>query len=285
MHLTSATYERVTKDELSLHATGAAIRINPSRDNEYHTQRNNVVVPHAACNVESYMMAAKQAGCSVPSPDGVQPGDHMMRRLRSKEAYDIMRRSYRWAFDDETGRVINHPNEIHEMLVWAFNAMSPDGRATFTERGSIREMVYHIATGNGVVISGRFTLSTGRTLGHVVALAGFVTTQRDIASVRGPDAVDMRQLSALIIDDPYGDYRSDYRDHRGNNIEMSLDDFNRIMRKQGAADKWMHVIAGYDAILKPGAKFETRSDTGRRTRSRSKAVSPPPTYLGRSEGV
>lgn len=38
------------------------IVVNPSCDDEYHSQINNKEVPHGACNVTAYVMSGKQAG-------------------------------------------------------------------------------------------------------------------------------------------------------------------------------------------------------------------------------
>ena len=49
------------------------IVVNPSRDDEYHSQINNKEVPHGACNVTAYVMSGKQAGRTFTHPQGVCP--------------------------------------------------------------------------------------------------------------------------------------------------------------------------------------------------------------------
>ena len=218
------------------------IVINPSRDDEYHTQINNKLVPHEACNVTSYVMAGKQADQMFKFPAGVQPEDHMMRLLRSPEAYDLLERNYKWAFHPDTGKVLYPPNEVHGTLVWAFNKLIGRNAASFTIKGSIRRMVYHIIRGDGVVLSGFFRLSNGTRLRHVVSLAGFKTVQQDILEIAHADDVDPTYLAGMIIDDPYGNPHTGYKDRHGNNLGLSMEQFDETMKTIKSPEKWMHVI-------------------------------------------
>ena len=217
------------------------IVVNPSRDDEYHSQINNKEVPHGACNVTAYVMSGKQAGRTFTHPPGVQPEDHMMRHLRTPKAWERLERDYRWAFS-ANGEALYPPNEVHGMLVWAFNDLIGEPVARFTTRGSIQEMAYHIVQGNGVVLSGVFCLPNGRHLNHIVSLAGIKTAQLDIRRICCPDDVDSASLRGMIIDDPYGNPHAGYRDRRGNNINLSMAEFDSIMKSAGSPEKWMHVI-------------------------------------------
>ena len=84
--------------------------------------------------------------------------------------------------------------------------------------------------GGGVVLSGVFPLLDGRKFRHVVSPAG--TLEED------------GQIVGVIIDDPFGDWRTDYKNCRGNDVEMNLEEFARIFRPCGEkCVKWIHLVA------------------------------------------
>ncbi|MDT8297887.1 MAG: hypothetical protein RQ801_06280 [Spirochaetaceae bacterium] len=54
---------------------------------------------------------------------------------------------------------------------------------------------------------------------------------------------DAGETVGVIIDDPYGDWRTDYTDHRGNDVEMSLMEFAGVFRPCGKEEvKWAHLV-------------------------------------------
>ena len=60
------------------------IVVNPSRDDEYHSQINNKEVPHGACNVTAYVMSGKQTGRTFTHTQGVCPAWAGMNRNTRK---------------------------------------------------------------------------------------------------------------------------------------------------------------------------------------------------------
>ena len=52
--------------------------------------------------------------------------------------------------------------------------------------------------------------------------------------------IDMEQVIDVVVDDPYGNYHTDYADVHGNNVAFELALFDRLT-EQGAK-KWMHVM-------------------------------------------
>lgn len=49
-------------------------------------------------------------------------------------------------------------------------------------------------------------------------------------------------IMSLLIDDPWGDYRTFYENTKGNDIEMPLSDFKKIIRPAGMDIKIGHTI-------------------------------------------
>ncbi len=201
-----------------------SMKLDFSRDSQYHTQRNNALIPLESCNTTSLVMALKQAGWDLPHPEGMQPEDYLTSRLQSDESLERMRSITPWAFDAD-GTVLYPPNEVHAMLRLAVNQWAGRDIDTFRTDWDLDELLGSLSRGCGIVLSGIFRVN-GRVLNHMVSLAGFYS-----------------DLSGYIIDDPFGDYRTGYADHHGNNVVVSHDDFMRIFKITGSRSKWAHVIA------------------------------------------
>ncbi len=211
----------------------------------YYTQRDNKIDPHGTCNVTSYAMAARRAGCLWSYADGAQPEDVLAKFLLSKDAQKHMRKVAPWAFG-KRGRMVYKPYEVHAMLAWGYNELtSGHASAEFGTQWSLTELVYLQAQGAGVVVSGNFPHYRLKTIGHIVCLAGVEYTG---SIPESPADVDFEKIEALIIDDPYGDYKSGYdprtpKYREGAGVRMSREDFVRILKnKTKETGYWAHVI-------------------------------------------
>ena len=193
------------------------MRKNYSKDSEYHSQRNNMVVPYSSCNTTSMVMALKQAGWEVPGGDA-QPEDSLSNHLQTDMAYSKQKALAPWSIGAYP------PQEVHSILEWGVNDWMHADVDTFTTKATENYIFKQLDMGGGVVLSGRFPVSGGE-LGHIVSLAGFYSDSR------GPGG---------IIDDPYGAWAVDYRDPHGNDIDVSATDFDRIFKKEGSY--WAHFI-------------------------------------------
>jgi uncharacterized protein YvpB len=191
--------------------------INYSKDIPYHSQRNNMVIPYAACNTTSIVMALKQAGHDCNFGEG-QPEDILTTLLLTQKYWSMM--------DRENSKFRNQgyrPNEIHSCLCAATNDLVGKSVDVFNTNVSVLRIKNHLTAGGGVVLSGKFHLSNGETLNHIISLAGY-----------GDDG--------FLIDDPYGDFRTDYKDHHGNDIFITNDEFMTIF-KGGETYKWAHLVS------------------------------------------
>ena len=206
------------------------LQVNLSTD--YHSQRNNRLLPLETCGATAAVMALKASGWTLPAPADAQPEDLLTAIMLSPEGY--ARREQipgGWADNIE-------PYRIHVVMAWAINDWlgAPDVDQ-FTERGTLQLMIWNLYRRKATVVNGVFA-----GLDHQVAVVGFTTTQHD-GEMRGPDLIDLAQVTDVIIDDPYGDFRTGYTETNGNDIRLSLGDFHNITHTAGTDNaKWMHLI-------------------------------------------
>lgn len=203
---------------------------NFSKDSEYHSQRNNELIPHGSCNTTSMVMALLQAGWKLPCPGGIQPEDYLTEFLRGEKGYEALRRLAPWAVDRSSvgEKYIYPPNEVHACLAWAVNTIIGTDVCQFMIDIDIDEMAGLLAGGFGIVLSGAFPVGDGE-LHHVVSLSGY-----DIDKTGLTDR--------FIIDDPYGNWKTRYLNIHGNNISMTREEFISIMKEQNNTKKWAHII-------------------------------------------
>lgn len=209
---------------------------NNSKNRDYFTQRNNMINPKGACSVTAMVAALSAAGWPVhrlASPTYPQPEDALMHFLFSDSAVD----GY-WKKVDPTGKY--PPNEWHTVLSFGTNAfLRKKGllqggcvAVEFRMDARLEDIIARMDGGGAAVLSGVFP-SNGRTLGHVVACVGYEKNEKG-------------NVCAVIIDDSWGDYRTEYRNHNGNDIPMSIEDFrNRIRHLEKPDMKMAHLVSRY----------------------------------------
>ena len=165
---------------------------NFSKDIDYHTQRNNKVIPLGSCGTTSMVMALKQAGIDLESPKkNQQPEDYLTELLSGEKAVEQMRHLASWAFD-RNGEAVYPPNEVHVMLEWVVNEITQVGVDRFSTSFSIEEICEHLLNHGGVVLSGFFPVDTGD-LNHMVNLAGFIYDNE--AKI----PIDVEKIKSFII--------------------------------------------------------------------------------------
>lgn len=209
------------------------IRINNSLRDDYHTQLNNKKVPKRSCNTTSAIMFLKGNDIPFAYPKDMQPEDYLTDLLDTTEAWERMRKRHPW-----TEGTHYRPQEVHDILSWGINELVGETVSGFTERMPVNEMIYRIAQGEVLIVSGRF----GR-LDHIVAIVGLASNQRDLLEARSPADVVIDDVIAFRVDDPYGDYRTGYKDRRGNDVVMPLEDFYSFIKPTGEqSHKWAHYM-------------------------------------------
>lgn len=235
--------QKLTKNDFSKMSKGV-ISVNNSRSSDYNKQRDNQRYPLETCGPTSMAMALSQSGYVVPTEKGQDPADAITMYLTTKPFYERMydmlgTRDTRWK-----------PFNLHALLTAGVNEMMGKTVSQFRTNWKLKNLLFNIVQGGGAVLSGDFTLPDGRELGHMVSLAGFETYQQNIEMVEDYTEVELKALSSFIIDDPYGNWYTGYKDHHGNDIEYSIKDFNSIFRvKDSPNSKWAHLILPNNEVL------------------------------------
>lgn len=207
---------------------------NNSKNKPYYTQRNNALKPNGACNVTAMISALSAAGWDVDrlaTEQYPQPEDALMHFILSDWRVDAY-----WKKVDPLGRYA--PNEWHPVLAFGTNlylrerGLIKKTDADAVEWGEWRsksQIVNAIKDGGAAVLSGLFVAEGKNTIGHVVACVGYRVD-------------DEGNLTHFILDDSWGDYRTEYRNQKGNDIEMPIEDFNSKIRHCGADNKMAHLV-------------------------------------------
>jgi hypothetical protein len=245
---------------------------NYSIDSEYHSQRNNQIIPHLSCNTTSVIMAIKQAipgwqhffnmnqslkSCTdkeitileeMEPIKGkilrgevsknlypfylIQPEDYMSAFLQTQEAYNVMKAKVPTAFKD--GVALYRPQQVHIMLVWAANELISN-IASFKIL-TLTEILNIVSSCGGAVLNGIFPQEAKDDIDHFISVSGYTTTQTNSKSI------DLSLVQEIIIDDPYGDFRTDYVNQRGNDIRLTKEEFHNYFKPMGAEGKWAIVL-------------------------------------------
>jgi hypothetical protein len=188
--------------------------VNISTKDTYHTQINNKKVPLTSCFATSVIMKLSIQKIKIydvcnykhdvnyfENVTGWQPEDYLTSILCTDEAKDY--------FEKIAGRrpKNNEQRFYYTVVEWAVNKILCRKEVVKYKKISIQEIMKNIDRKIPVVCGGKFTSS-----GHMVCVVGYTK-------------------DSIIIDDPYGNYHTDYRDSKGNNIEISLDLFNQLTDK------------------------------------------------------
>lgn len=214
---------------------------NFSKDSDYHTQRNNKYIPLESCNSTSMVMALKQAGYDFDHINTEQPEDLLTLVMTSSMGTNMVKELASWAWDSKLEEPTIPPNEIHVILEWATNHIMLGKKVDrFTTNAKLTTIIATLLTHGGIVLSGIFPQERGA-LSHMVSLAGFITDNDSYH-------VEPEHITHFIIDDPYGNFRTQYEDHRGNNIEITNEEFMAIFKDIGDRErKWAHIVKNSEA--------------------------------------
>jgi hypothetical protein len=180
--------------------------VNNSHGKAYYTQRNNKLNSSRACNVTAMVNALVSAGWKLPWGEHTQVEDNLMKFIQTNPTI-----KKEWDKIDP-----NHnapPNEWYGLLamgtnLWLKSLGGPKVELTWLLTPHKYKQV--IDGGGAVVFSAKFSTKNS-TISHIVAGVGY--------KAKGANLV------AIIIDDPYGDYRNKYVSVIGNDVEMPLTDY------------------------------------------------------------
>lgn len=210
---------------------------NNSKNKDYFTQRNNELKPNGACNVTSMINALNAASWPVAQLANErfsQPEDALMDFIKTDRRVNIV-----WKKFDPSGSYA--PNEWHPVLAYGTNLYlqekgllrKGDAAVEFGEDRKLFDIIRQIDDGGAAVLSGLFVAHGKKTIGHVVACVGYTTDNKN-------------DVDALILDDPWGNYHTEYADPNGNDIIMPIEDFKKLIRHCGnLGSKMCHLVRMY----------------------------------------
>ncbi len=193
--------------------------INISNKDTYHTQINNKKVPQTSCFATAVIMKLsiqkikiydsknnKYLVSDFEKNTGCQPEDYLTAILCTNEAKDY--------FKKIAGRKPknNEQRFYYTVVEWAINKILCRRNVVKYKKISLKEIINSIDKKIPVLCGGKFTKG-----GHMVCVVGY--------------AEDYYDIRAIIIDDPYGDYHTNYKDTKGNDIEIRTDLFNKLTDK------------------------------------------------------
>jgi len=204
--------------------------INVSAHTPYHTQVNNALYPLSTCNTTSAIMWLLDCGVPFEVPAEVQPEDHLTAITELPEAYALMRQ-----VDPAAERRGYKPRMVHACLDWAVNRLAGREVMRFRTDATYEWLVAELAAGRAALLSGIFTRQ-----GHVVCLVG-VRSRQDRAELAEACRVRLDEIDGWIVDDPFGDYHTGYKDRHGNDVFFAFDELDRLTRELYRNRKWAHV--------------------------------------------
>lgn len=159
---------------------------------DYLSQRDNENHPKSTCNVTALAMLIKYYNPDFDFSPYEQLEDFLWAEINSKEGLEYYKNKFSWA----SKKNIN-PNTVHGMLDWVANKY--DIKLEMDE--IFKEDLSGFLDNGPLIVSTRLTSS-----GHIVLLTGYV----DFTTEYG-------NHTFLIVNDPYGDYRTSYSNPNGEN--------------------------------------------------------------------
>jgi hypothetical protein len=195
------------------------INLDPS---DYYTQRNNQIRPVAACMPTSYVMFLRGNGIDYRNNTDMADDDYFMETFNHPQSWSIAKQKYR-------NLVIAGypPNEIHGMYHTYLDYKIIGRRVSdFVTDLTFDDFIDRIRLGRVIMTSGAF-VQAGLS-GHAFCVMGI-----EAKPPSGP--------IKLILADPWGDYKKDYRSTHGYGVLMSKADFTEHV-KPSKKYKWGHVI-------------------------------------------
>ena len=210
---------------------GNLIVVDNSKDDEYHTQLNNRRVPYWSCGPTSAINALRAADYELPNTGSQQPEDALTEFLTSEAAYAIMDLQSPWYRANGY-----EPYMVHAVLAWGINEFMGRDVDTFQTTWHVKDLMQIILDGGALIMSGEFT-----TTGHMISVVGFEYTDKEIGLML--EHFSWRKVLKVIVDDPFGNWHTDYRSRAGNGIRFSRREFNNLTQEIGRKSaKWAHVI-------------------------------------------
>jgi hypothetical protein len=225
-------------------------RLNVAEAKPYVSQRDNVERPLITCNTTSMVMGLEYNGYNLPTRDPAyptvneqQPEDLLTKFMLTNEKVSgyykclNIEEWIRWQKNlDEPDNCIP-PNEYHAVLAYGTNLWLGKEVVTFTTI-SIQSILFKMIQDYvAVVQSGKWA-----GLNHITCITGFETEQNDILSLPKLEDIDLKLMTNIIMQDPYGDYRTRYKEKNGKDIIVPFDSYVSLVKPLASDKKWVHLV-------------------------------------------
>jgi hypothetical protein len=220
--------------------------LNLSKDKKYLTQRDNIIKPFSTCNTTSVIMALQYSGVILPPKKELDQYEDLLTDFLLKDSRvdafykktDL--KNYSEWKDNPNGKYVIPPNEYHVVLAYGTNlwldSLAPIIK--FTTQSSIQEIAFNLIKKRVCVVSGVWS-----GLRHIVCVVGLKSFQENLEFINRQSDIDLSKIQSFIIDDPFGDYKSFYKNTNGNDIEVPINEFINNTRDLGkTTNKWAHFI-------------------------------------------
>ncbi len=236
--------ESVVSDNVTASVKPEYYLYNISADKKYLSQLDNKNKPLSTCNTTSIVMALSYSGVVLPPKEESEQYEDILTFfiLNNPDVAAYYKKldpiNYsKWAANPKSTSVLP-PNEYHYTLAFGTNLwLKKKNLVKFTTETTIKDILFHVLKGTGVVVSGVWS-----GLRHITCVVGFKTKQ-DLFMVNSPSDIDLSQVHTVLMDDPYGDFKTHYIEKNGNDIEVALQIFINSTRTLGKeTGKWAHYI-------------------------------------------
>jgi len=229
--------------------------INLSLDYKYLTQRDNKMKPLSTCNTTSFAMALMYNKILPPEKyveNGEQLEDRLTRFITTDQ--DVLNfyktrypKEYEFWVNNKTSSNAIPPNQMHEVLAYGINRFVGKKVVTFTVRGTVLDMIDNIYNKGKVFV----TSGVWSGLGHITCIVGMVCNSKKVfRSENGLEILNKNwdnieylkeHFPFFIMDDPYGDPYTKYKDTNGNDLIVPVQDIIGNIRTLGSTkNKYMH---------------------------------------------
>jgi hypothetical protein len=210
---------------------------------DYYTQRNNPAVygdnprvdgdkdfllrSSSQCMGTTYVMFLIGNKISFDNPTNLPDDAYFGKLLITREAWEFAAKKYPWSINrtDNLGNPLPDipPNEIHGMYGSYLSPIVCGRRVSDFATGlSFGDYLKRIDAGEVIMTSGRFPGVDG----HAFLAAGTILSPME---------------TVISLADPWGDFRTGYRSHKGYGIPMSQEEFITHVKPEGKTNKWGHV--------------------------------------------
>lgn len=190
--------------------------------NDYYSQRNNSIKPSQACMPTSYVMFLLANKIPFSNPSDYQDDDYFMSLLNTEEAKEYCYKNYPWAYNDVFPEQSLPPNELHGMYGNYLSPLVCDGKKVSSFKTNLTFEDYKNRIDAGKAIMTSVYIPEMKINGHAILVMGRID-------------------DTLLLADPWGNYHTGYKNHRGYNIEMNKEDFMKYVKPIGKKEKWGHI--------------------------------------------